>query len=166
MSAASRSESPMSEISCSTGWVCSRLLSWKKAIESHAMRSRRPCRTDHGSGSSGLVAASSGLFTMQSIVRTSRSETVMRPPITITVALCRKQILGFPGYRPGVRWLEVRRHSYTKKGAARGRGSHLSAEGVAFARAIGATLGPFSYVVTNELPRAVETAVAMGFAVD
>jgi hypothetical protein len=33
-----------------------------------------------------------------------------------------------------MRWLEVRRHSLTKKGPARGRGSHLSAEGVALAR--------------------------------
>jgi hypothetical protein len=65
-----------------------------------------------------------------------------------------------------MRWLEVRRHSLTKKGAARGRGSHLSAEGVALARLVGESLGPFATVVTSASPRAIETAVAMGFAVD
>jgi broad specificity phosphatase PhoE len=58
------------------------------------------------------------------------------------------------------------RHSLTKKGAARGRGSHLSAEGVALARLVGESLGPFASVVTSASPRAIETAVAMGFAVD
>lgn len=33
------------------------------------------------------------------------------------------------------------------------------------ARAIGAGLGPFNYVLTSAAPRAVETAIAMGFAV-
>jgi broad specificity phosphatase PhoE len=65
-----------------------------------------------------------------------------------------------------MRWLEVRRHSLTKKGPARGRGSHLSARGVALARAVGEHLGPFAYVVTSPAPRAIETAIAMGFAVD
>ena len=65
-----------------------------------------------------------------------------------------------------MRWLEVRRHSLTKKGSARGRGSHLSAEGVVLARLVGASLGPFASVVASASPRAVETAVAMGFAVD
>ena len=65
-----------------------------------------------------------------------------------------------------MRWLEVRRHSLTKKGAARGRGSHLSAEGIALARLVGESLGPFARVVTSASPRAIETAVAMGFAVD
>jgi broad specificity phosphatase PhoE len=65
-----------------------------------------------------------------------------------------------------VRWLEIRRHSLTKKGAARGRGSHLSARGVALARVVGAELGAFGYVVTSASPRAIETAVAMGYAVD
>jgi hypothetical protein len=65
-----------------------------------------------------------------------------------------------------MRWLEVRRHSHTKKGTAGGRGSHLSAQGVALARLVGGSLGPFAYVVTSASPRAVETAVAMGFAVD
>jgi broad specificity phosphatase PhoE len=65
-----------------------------------------------------------------------------------------------------MRWLEVRRHSLTKKGTARGRGSHLSAEGVALARLVGESLGPFASVVSSASPRAVETAVAMGFGVD
>jgi broad specificity phosphatase PhoE len=64
------------------------------------------------------------------------------------------------------RHLEVRRHSLTKKDEARGRGSHLSAEGVALARAVGGRLGQFARVVTSPLPRAIETAVAMGYAVD
>jgi broad specificity phosphatase PhoE len=65
-----------------------------------------------------------------------------------------------------MRWLEVRRHSRTKKGTARGRGSHLSAEGVVLARTVGESLGPFAYVLASASPRAIETAVAMGFAVD
>jgi broad specificity phosphatase PhoE len=65
-----------------------------------------------------------------------------------------------------MRWLEVRRHSLTKEGRARGRGSYLSAEGVALARLVGESLGPFATVVTSASPRALETAVAMGFAVD
>jgi broad specificity phosphatase PhoE len=65
-----------------------------------------------------------------------------------------------------MRWLEVRRHSLTKKGSARGRGSHLSAEGVALARLVGESLGSFAAVVAGASPRAIETAVAMGFAVD
>src|SRR6266545_2150702 len=65
-----------------------------------------------------------------------------------------------------MRWLEVRRHSLTRKDSARDRGSHLSADGVALARLVGESLGPFASVVTSASPRAIETAVAMGFAVD
>jgi broad specificity phosphatase PhoE len=65
-----------------------------------------------------------------------------------------------------MRWLEVRRHSLTKKGPARGRGSALSAEGVRLARAVGARTGPFGYVLASTVPRTVETALAMGFACD
>jgi hypothetical protein len=36
-----------------------------------------------------------------------------------------------------MRTIGIRRHSYTKKGEARGKGSHLSAQGVALARQIG-----------------------------
>lgn len=65
-----------------------------------------------------------------------------------------------------MRVLEIRRHCYTKKGAARGKGSHLSMEGVRQARAIGDHLGPFDLVLTSHIPRTLETALAMGFAVD
>jgi broad specificity phosphatase PhoE len=47
-----------------------------------------------------------------------------------------------------------------------GGGSQLSQEGVALAREVGASMGPFVCVVTSVVPRARETAVAMGFAVD
>jgi broad specificity phosphatase PhoE len=62
--------------------------------------------------------------------------------------------------------IEVRRHTYTKKGLERGKGSHLSAEGVRLARTIGEAIGPFDLVLTSEVPRTLETAIAMGFAVD
>lgn len=65
-----------------------------------------------------------------------------------------------------MRILEVRRHSYTKKDEARGHGSHLSSEGVTLARKIGSQIGPFARVVTSDIPRTLETALAMGFAVD
>jgi broad specificity phosphatase PhoE len=60
-----------------------------------------------------------------------------------------------------VRHLEYRRHTMRVK-----PGAHLSAEGVARARRVGAGRGPFAYVVSSNLPRAYETAIAMGFAVD
>lgn len=56
--------------------------------------------------------------------------------------------------------LEIRRHSI------RSQGDHLSQTGVALARSVGQTIGPFERVVTSTLPRAFETAIAMGFAVD
>lgn len=65
-----------------------------------------------------------------------------------------------------MRWVELRRHSYTKKGDLRGRGSHLSQEGVDAARAEGANLDCVRYVAVSESPRTLETALAMGFAVD
>jgi len=55
----------------------------------------------------------------------------------------------------------VRRHSMRSK-----PGHHLTQEGVTLARLVGANLGPFDRVVTSTLPRAFETAIAMGFAVD
>lgn len=57
--------------------------------------------------------------------------------------------------------LEIRRHSIRSQ-----PGDHLSQTGVALARSVGQTIGPFERVVTSTLPRAFETAVAMGFAVD
>jgi broad specificity phosphatase PhoE len=57
--------------------------------------------------------------------------------------------------------IEVRRHSIRQK-----PGDHLSQQGVTLARLVGQSLGPFDRVVTSTLPRAFETAIAMGFAVD
>jgi broad specificity phosphatase PhoE len=57
--------------------------------------------------------------------------------------------------------LEIRRHSIRTK-----PGDHLSQDGVTLARFIGQGLGPYDRVVTSLIPRAFETAIAMGFAVD
>ena len=65
-----------------------------------------------------------------------------------------------------MRSLEIRRHSHTKKGDTRTDGSSLSLEGVRASREVGATIGPFGFVVASIIPRTVETAIAMGFAVD
>jgi broad specificity phosphatase PhoE len=60
-----------------------------------------------------------------------------------------------------MRLLEIRRHARRERPAP-----HLIQRGVAMARALGADLGPFDRVVTSPQPRCIETAVAMGFAVD
>jgi len=57
--------------------------------------------------------------------------------------------------------IEIRRHSIRNK-----PGQDLSEQGVALARLIGLELGKFDRVVTSPVPRAVQTAQAMGFAVD
>ena len=57
--------------------------------------------------------------------------------------------------------IEIRRHSMRSK-----PGDHLNQPGVTLARLVGQNLGPFDRVVTSTLPRAIETAIAMGFAVD
>ena len=57
--------------------------------------------------------------------------------------------------------LEIRRHTMRAK-----PGQHLSQEGVTLAHRIGEAMGPFDRVVTSTVPRAFETAIAMGFAVD
>jgi broad specificity phosphatase PhoE len=57
--------------------------------------------------------------------------------------------------------IEIRRHSIRNK-----PGDHLNQSGVTLARFVGEKLGPFDHVVTSTLPRAFETAIAMGFAVD
>ncbi len=57
--------------------------------------------------------------------------------------------------------LEIRRHSIRSK-----LGDHLNQSGVTLARRVGQNIGPFDRVVTSTLPRAFETAIAMGFAVD
>lgn len=59
-----------------------------------------------------------------------------------------------------MRVLEVRRHSLVKDHV------HLSQAGIDLARRVGADLGPFDRVVTSHITRTLETAVAMGFAVD
>jgi|ERR1019366_8743959 broad specificity phosphatase PhoE len=61
-----------------------------------------------------------------------------------------------------MRTLEIRRHSLRKEGG----GSQLSQAGVDDARRLGDGMGPFARVVTSVVPRARETAIAMGFAVD
>jgi hypothetical protein len=60
-----------------------------------------------------------------------------------------------------VKTIEIRRHSIRSK-----PGDHLNQSGVTLARLVGENLGPFNRVVTSMLPRAFETAIAMGFAVD
>jgi broad specificity phosphatase PhoE len=57
--------------------------------------------------------------------------------------------------------IEIRRHTYRTK-----PGQHLSQQGVTLARRVGEGIGPFARVVTSTIPRAFETAIAMGFAVD
>jgi broad specificity phosphatase PhoE len=57
--------------------------------------------------------------------------------------------------------LEVRRHTMRQSS-----GSHLSQAGVDLARRVGNELGRFDRVITSTLPRAFETAIAMGYAVD
>jgi len=43
---------------------------------------------------------------------------------------------------------------------------HLTQQGVELARRVGDTMGKFDLVITSDLPRAYETAIAMGYAVD
>jgi len=43
---------------------------------------------------------------------------------------------------------------------------HLTHEGVLLARRVGQTLGEYDHVATSEIPRAIETAIAMGYGVD
>src|SRR5262245_37342848 len=57
--------------------------------------------------------------------------------------------------------IKIKRHNIRQK-----PGDHLSQQGVTLARLVGENLGPFDRVVTSTLPRAFETAIAMGFAVD
>jgi broad specificity phosphatase PhoE len=62
--------------------------------------------------------------------------------------------------------LDVRRHSLTKKGASRDHGSLLSADGVRLARQLGDSLHGVGYVLSGPDRRHIETAIAMGYAVD
>lgn len=65
-----------------------------------------------------------------------------------------------------MRYLEIRRHAFTKKDPQRGSGSHLSQAGVNLARRIGREIGPVRFVAVSLAPRTLETALAMGYAVD
>lgn len=60
-----------------------------------------------------------------------------------------------------MQYLEVRRHTMRAK-----PGQHLTQEGVTLARRVGEGMGPFDRVIASDKPRALETAIAMGFAVD
>ncbi len=60
-----------------------------------------------------------------------------------------------------MRFVEVRRHTMRTK-----PGQHLSQPGVTLARRVGNSMGPFDRVITSTLPRAYETTIAMGYAVD
>jgi broad specificity phosphatase PhoE len=63
--------------------------------------------------------------------------------------------------------LVVLRHSLTRKGRAAGAtSSHLSADGVRRARRLGEDLPAFAYVAVGDQPRHLETALALGWAVD
>jgi broad specificity phosphatase PhoE len=59
-----------------------------------------------------------------------------------------------------MRILEHRRHSLRSKPSP-----HLNQAGVTLARRVGERMGNFALVVTSTLPRAYETAIAMGYAV-
>ena len=60
-----------------------------------------------------------------------------------------------------MRTLEIRRHTHRNVPQP-----HLSQLGVDLARRAGEELGKFDRVITSTVPRAFETALAMGYAVD
>jgi len=60
-----------------------------------------------------------------------------------------------------MRTLEIRRHAHRSVPQP-----HLSQQGVDLARRAGEGLGRFDRVMTSTVPRAFETAIAMGYAVD
>lgn len=63
--------------------------------------------------------------------------------------------------------LVVLRHSLTRKNRRTGdSSSHLSPEGVRLARALGDRLPSFEHVAVGDQPRHLETALALGAAVD
>jgi len=57
--------------------------------------------------------------------------------------------------------IEIRRHSLRNRALP-----DLSEEGIALANLVGQGMGKFERVVSSPLPRAVQTAVAMGYPVD
>jgi broad specificity phosphatase PhoE len=60
-----------------------------------------------------------------------------------------------------MQFLELRRHSLRVR-----PNEHLSQAGVTLARRVGDRMGAFARVITSLSPRAFETAIAMGYAVD
>lgn len=60
-----------------------------------------------------------------------------------------------------MRIIEHRRHTMRSK-----PGKHLTQAGVDLARRVGADLGAFDLVIASKTPRAIETAIAMGYATD
>ena len=58
-----------------------------------------------------------------------------------------------------MRTVEIRRHSSTKQGAAHGRGSHLSMDGVHLARQVGARMGTFAHAAARIVAGVEETQV-------
>jgi broad specificity phosphatase PhoE len=60
-----------------------------------------------------------------------------------------------------MRTLEIRRHTHRNVPQP-----HLSQPGVSLARRVGDEMGQFDRVITSAVPRAFETAIAMGYAVD
>jgi broad specificity phosphatase PhoE len=60
-----------------------------------------------------------------------------------------------------VKVIEIRRHAQHSQ-----LDQHLPQEGVYMARKLGNVAGPFERVITSPLPRARETSIAMGFAVN
>lgn len=60
-----------------------------------------------------------------------------------------------------MRYLEVRRHAERFK-----PGDHLNQNGVNMARRVGDTMGHFDHVGASTIIRAIETAIAMGYAVE
>ena len=60
-----------------------------------------------------------------------------------------------------MRTLDIRRHTMRRK-----PGQHLSREGIALARLVAESNPAYDLVVASTIPRAVETAIAMGLEVD
>jgi broad specificity phosphatase PhoE len=57
--------------------------------------------------------------------------------------------------------IEIRRHSIRDRSS-----QNLSEQGLALAHLVGTKMGPFQRVLTSTVPRAYQTAIAMGFKVD
>jgi broad specificity phosphatase PhoE len=60
-----------------------------------------------------------------------------------------------------MKFLEIRRHSIRSESD-----KHINQEGVDLARATGNKMGKYKIVITSNKPRAFDTAIAMGYAVD